>query len=78
MRTVKWMTTMNYSIDGGGGTTRLHLTESEGLQGRTLCGRNFPARKGWPTAARYCAVCLRKAGLDRDALAALSQVPSEE
>ena len=77
MRLVKWQTTMNYSLDGGG-TTRLHLTEAEGLAGKTLCGREFLARKGWPTAVRYCKTCVRKAALDRAALAGLEEVPSAE
>ena len=62
MRLVKWQTTMNYSLDGGG-TTRLHLTEAEGLTGKTLCGRIFPTEKGWPTAVRYCKTCVRKSGM---------------
>lgn len=62
MRLVKWQTTMNFSIDGGG-TTRLHLTEALGLTGQTLCGRTFPVEKGWPTAVRYCKTCVQKSGL---------------
>lgn len=41
------------------------ITSSSGLSGKTLCGRPFPAAKGYPVAVRYRKRCLsvaKKAG----------------
>lgn len=40
-----------------------HLTAAEGLTGKTLCGREFPADKGGASvlAGRWCKRCLNAA-----------------
>lgn len=75
MRTVKWKNLWNYTQEEGG-TTRLHLTSSEGLTGKTLCGREYPRNKGYPTAVRYCKTCVKKSKLTFEQVRALEQVPS--
>lgn len=35
----------------------IHLTETEGVTGKTLCGREFPADKGHPATGRVCKRC---------------------
>jgi hypothetical protein len=77
MRTVKWRNIWNWTSEEGG-TTRLHLTNSEGLSGSTLCGREFPRRKGYPTAVRYCKACVKKSKLTYEQIRALDSVPSAE
>jgi hypothetical protein len=77
MRLVKWKNLWNWSREEGG-TTRLHLTESEGLTGTTLCGRTFPRSKGYPTAVRYCKACVRKSKFSAEQLRSLELVPSAE
>jgi hypothetical protein len=77
MRTVKWKNLWNWSSEEGG-TTRLHLTNDEGLSGTTLCGREFPRRKGYPTAVHYCKACIKKSKLTSEQLRALESVPSAE
>lgn len=77
MRLVKWKNLWNWTSEEGG-TTRLHLTSSEGLSGTTLCGREFPRCKGYPTAVRYCKVCVKKSKLTYEQLRAFEHVPSAE
>jgi hypothetical protein len=77
MRKVKWRNVWNWSQEEGG-TTRLHLTISEGLSGTTLCGREFPRQKGYPTAVRICKSCARMSGLTPEQIRAFESVPSAE
>ncbi len=77
MRLVAWKNLWNWTQEEGG-TTRLHLTEAEGLAGKTLCGREFPRRKGFPFSTRYCKVCVRKSKLKLAQLRALEYVPSAD
>jgi hypothetical protein len=77
MRTVKWKNLWNWSSEEGG-TTRLHLTEGEGLSGTTLCGRKFPRHKGYPTAVHYCKACVKKSKFTSEQLRTLESVPSAE
>ncbi len=77
MRLVAWKNLWNWSCEEGG-TTRLHLTNDEGLAGKTLCGREYPRAKGYPTAVRYCKTCVRKSSLTAAQLNALDEVPSDE
>jgi hypothetical protein len=74
---VKWRNVWNWTGEEGG-TTRLHLTNDSGFTGRTLCGREFPARKGYPTAVRYCKICIRKSGLSFQQIRELEDVPDAE
>lgn len=73
MRTVKWRNVWNWTGEEGG-TTRLHLTADDGLSGKTLCGRDYPRRKGYPTAVHYCKTCVKKSGRSSIELAALECV----
>ena len=77
MKTVKWRNVWNWTSEEGG-TTRLHLTTSEGLEGTTLCGREFPRRKGYPTAVRYCKACVKKSELTNEQILTLEEVPSAD
>ncbi len=77
MRLVKWRNVWNWTGEEGG-TTRLHLTNDDGLAGKTLCGRAFPRAKGYPFSPRYCKVCVRKARLTGSELRSLEYVPSAE
>lgn len=77
MRLVKWRNVWNWTGEEGG-TTRLHLTNDEGLAGKTLCGREFPRRKGYPTAVRHCKTCLKNAKLSPAQVRTLEYVPSAE
>lgn len=60
---VAWCNVWNRSAashrDGAG--TRLHLTDSASVRGKTLCGKTFPADKGYPSWTRACQSCLKKA-----------------
>lgn len=60
LRRVAWKNVHNWRSEEGG-TTRYHLTADAGLDGKTLCGRIFPATKGYPTAVRCCKACKGKA-----------------
>jgi hypothetical protein len=73
MRKVKWKNLWNWTGEEGG-TTRLHLTDSDELSGKTLCGRKFPRCKGYPSAVRYCKTCVKKSKLTYDQIYALSFV----
>lgn len=75
LRTVKWKNLWNYTAEEGG-TTRLHLTAAEGTTGKTLCGRDYPRNKGFPTAVRYCKTCVKKSHLTYAEINALEDVPS--
>lgn len=77
MRTVKWRNVWNWTGEEGG-TTRLHLTDSEGVAGTTLCGRDFPHAKGYPTAVRYCKTCVKRSKLTYEQIRVLESVPSSE
>lgn len=56
LRLVIWQNVWNWTLEESG-TTRIHVTSSAGLSGKTLCGRPFPAAKGYPVAVRYCKRC---------------------
>lgn len=75
MRKVKWCNVWNWTQEEGG-TTRLHLTNDGGLEGKTLCGRTYPRCKGYPVAVRYCKTCVKKSKLTYDQIFALDLVPS--
>ena len=77
MKKVKWRNVWNWSSEEGG-TTRLHLTESNELSGSTLCGREYPRRKGYPTAVRYCKTCVKKSSLTYDQIHTLGFIPNTE
>jgi len=77
MRLVKWRNVWNWTSEEGG-TSRLHITNSEALSGTTLCGREFPRRKGYPTAVRYCKTCIKKSRLSSDQIKTLDLVPNAE
>ncbi len=61
----------------------IHLTDAPGTTGKTLCGREYPADKGHPAAARLCKRC-RGSFAARDTsgikliLAGLEWVPNQE
>ena len=74
-RSVKWRNLWNWTSEEGG-TTRMHLTGSEGLSGTTLCGREFPDSKGYPTAVRYCKTCVKKSKMTVEQIKELEYVPS--
>ena len=75
MKKVAWKNLWNWRAEEGG-TTRLHLTESETLAGSTLCGRTFPRNKGYPTAVSYCKQCVKKSGMAVKDIQALGYVDS--
>lgn len=52
---------MSWSLENGRGS-KIHLTEAEGAEGKTLCGKVFPADKGYPYHLGMCKTCLRKSG----------------
>lgn len=59
-----------------------HLTLAEGLTGKTLCGRAFPAYKGGPSplAGRWCKRCLnlaKKRGFDQAMIDRVESVGSK-
>lgn len=62
MKQVVWSNVWNWTHSGGHGS-RVHLTESEGLAGTTLCGKEFPRSKGHPIAVYMCKRCMKKAGM---------------
>jgi hypothetical protein len=85
LRSVAWCNIWNRSLannsDGYG--TKSHLTESEGVAGKTLCGRSFPRDKGYPSTwgAGYCKRCINKAlakGHQPGFTKGLESVPSRE
>lgn len=82
MRKVCWCNIWNsaaaYHSDVG---SRVHLTEAEGLTGKTLCGKSFPADKGYPAHAQLCKRCVRIArnkGCQQGFSQNLDYVPSKE
>lgn len=77
MLTVKWRNTWNWS-SAEGGTTRLHLTKDTTLSGITLCGREYPRCKGYPTAIRYCKTCIKKSKLSYEEIRTLDSVANSE
>lgn len=83
LRNVAWcnLWTVGASYRGQETPGRVHITDAEGITGKTLCGRKFPANKGFPSAGRYCKRCCAAAyargevkGFSKD----LEWVPSEE
>ncbi len=59
----------------------VHLTSADGLTGVTLCGKDYPARKGCPGPSRLCKRCLTKAykqGSARGFTKTLGYVPSTD
>ena len=65
LRVVAWTSVWNYTggLHRDGAGSRIHLTETAGLAGKTLCGRDFPSAKGYPSPTRRCSHCLRMARL---------------
>ncbi len=58
-----------------------HLTDNDGIAGKTLCGRQYPADKGFPSplAGRWCKRCLNaayKRGFERGFTKGIESVPS--
>lgn len=79
LRRVAWMNIHNWrAIDRDGAGTRVHLTEEAGSSGKTLCGKEFPAAKGYPSNFKFCRKCFAKAGRPAKELIGLEYVPSEE
>lgn len=61
-RRVAWANVWNWASSLESGFASLvHLTESEGLSGVTLCGRTFPRAKGYPSYHKYCKRCMQAA-----------------
>ena len=60
MRKVCWCNLWNSAaaLHGDVGS-KVHLTQSVGSTGKTLCGKTFPADKGYPAAAQLCKRCVR-------------------
>jgi len=58
MKKVAWCNVWNEAaaLHGDAGSL-VHFTESETLEGTTLCGRKFPAHKGTPWTGRICKKC---------------------
>lgn len=80
LRLVIWQNVWNWTLEESG-TTRIHITSSAGLSGKTLCGRPFPAAKGYPVAVRYCKRCVtaaKKLGRDIQEIKTLAYVRSQE
>ena len=85
LRKVEWVNNWDEirasNTDGYG--TKVHLTDSRDLEGKTLCGKAFPAWKGYPSSwgSGICKRCLNKAlkmGFEKDVLGSLDSVKSEE
>lgn len=72
---VLWSNVWNWTHTGGI-ASRVHLTESKGLTGTTLCGKEFPAAKGHPSGYAACKACWKKAGLSAKEWRGLPYVPS--
>ena len=84
LRKVEWVNSWDEirasNTDGYG--TKVHLTDSPQLEGRTLCGKTFPQWKGYPSnwGNGICKRCLNKAlkmGFEKDVLASLDWVESK-
>lgn len=60
LRLVIWQNLWNWTQEESG-TTRIHITSMAGLSGKTLCGRPYPATKGYPVAVRFCKRCTNAA-----------------
>lgn len=62
LRVVQWCNIWNVSLasDRDGYGTKYHLTKMEGREGKTLCGRPYPADKGSPSTwgEGYCRRCV--------------------
>lgn len=85
LRIVRWTgfreLVRSVNADGYGGLQ--HLTFSEKITGKTLCGREFPAEKGHGSnwGSRFCKTCTKKAyamGYEQGFTANLDIVGSEE
>lgn len=72
---VVWSNVWNWTHTGGI-ASRVHLTNDEGLTGKTLCGKTFPRIKGTPTCYARCKACQKKAGITKEQWNALGYVPS--
>ena len=75
-RLVIWQNLWNWTQEESG-TTRIHITSAAGLSGKTLCGRPFPATKGYPVAVRFCKRCVtaaQRAGVSKESVRALAYV----
>lgn len=73
LRYVTWRNDTNRHAESG--TSRVHLTESTGLSGETLCGRKFPRYKGNANAGHICRVCKQKAQKSEAETLELAWVP---
>lgn len=76
LRLVIWQNLWNWTLEEGG-TTRIHITSAVGLSGKTLCGRPFPAAKGYPVAVRFCKRCTTAAlrtGITKEQIRTLAYV----
>ncbi len=62
LRRVQWVNVWQHvqSFSGDAGT-RAHLTSESGLSGKTLCGRSYPADKGFYSPHKYCKRCVKRA-----------------
>lgn len=60
---VAWCNTFNHStaINCDGYGSKAHLTSADGKAGKTLCGKEFPAVKGYPSTVGFCKRCCNAA-----------------
>ena len=75
MKKVAWSNLWNWTNSGGHGS-RVHLTNDEGLAGTTLCGKDFPRRKGSPVYGLMCKRCWKKAKITTGELNVLPFSPN--
>ena len=82
LRRVQWVNLWQrgYQELHGDVGSRVHLTQSEGPSGKTLCGREFPADKGYYSPHKWCKVCVNKAyklGFQKGFTKGIDYVPSQ-
>lgn len=75
MKKVLWSNVWNWTHSGGI-ASRVHLTNDDGLTGKTLCGKEFPRVKGTPSGYATCKRCWKKAELTVEQYRALEYSPN--
>ena len=79
LRKVHWRNLWNWTSESDGVGSAVHLTDDAGATGKTLCGRVFPAHKGYSSSLKICKRCINKAykaGHPKGFTAKLEWVPS--